>query len=63
MDMYSVIRESAKYNSYVINASQLESTKQYQLYPTGYADLNGRKYVALHSKPTPEEIKKYNIMK
>lgn len=48
MDMYSVIRESAKYNSYVINTSQLE--------PTGDSDLNGR-------KPTPEEIKKYNIMK
>jgi len=62
MDMYSVIRESIKYNSYVINTSQLEQTKQYQLYPTGEADLNGRKYVAL-SKPTPEEIKKYNIMK
>jgi len=63
MDMYSVIRESVKYNSYVINTSQLESTKQYQLYPTGDSDLNGRKYVALPSKPTPEEIKKYNIMK
>ena len=57
MDMYSVIRESAKYNSYVINTSQLEPTKQYQLYPTG------RKYIALPSKPTQEEIKKYNIMK
>ena len=56
MDMYSVIRESAKYNSYVINTSQLEPTKQYQLYPTGDSDLNGR-------KSTPEEIKKYNIMK
>ena len=63
MDMYSVIRESVKYNSYVINMSQLEPTKQYQLYPTGDSDLNGRKYVALPSKPTPEEIKKYNIMK
>jgi len=60
--MYSVVRESVKYNSYVINASQLESTKQYQLYPTGDSDMNGRKYVAL-SNPTPEEIKKYNIMK
>lgn len=63
MDKYSVIRESVKYNSYVINTSQLEPTKQYQLYPTGDSDLNGRKYIALPSKPTPEEIKKYNIMK
>ncbi len=54
MDMHSVIRESTKYNSYVVNASQLEPAKQYQLYPTGDSDLNGRK--------CPEEIKKYNIM-
>ena len=31
--MYSVIRESAKYNSYVSTGA-----KQYQLYPTGDAD-------------------------
>jgi hypothetical protein len=37
-----------------VNASQLEPAKQYQLYPTGDSDLNGRK--------CPEEIKKYNIM-
>ena len=61
--MHSVIRESTKYNSYVVNASQLEPAKQYQLYPTGDSDLNGRKYVALSKPPTAEEIKKYNLLK
>ena len=58
MDMYSVIRESAKYNSYVINTYQLEQTKQYQLYPTGDSDLNGRKYVAL----PPKKSKNHEII-
>ena len=62
MDKHEVIRESLKYNSYVVNTHKLESDKKYNLYATGDADMNGRKYVALPSKPTPEEIKKYNIM-
>jgi len=62
MDKYEVIRESFKYNSYVMNTHKLEITKKYELYATGDSDMNGRKYVALPSKPTPEEIKKYNIM-
>jgi len=62
MDKHEIIRESFKYNSYVVNASNLEPDKKYELYATGNADMNGRKYIALPSKPTPEEIKKYNIM-
>jgi len=62
MDKQEVIRESFKYNSYVINTHDLHSIKKYQLYATGDSDMNGRKYVALTTKPTPEEIKKYNIM-
>jgi len=63
MDKYDVIRESAKYQSYVKNEHELKDGKTYQLYPTGDIDLNGRKYVALSTPPTQEEIKKYNIMK
>jgi hypothetical protein len=63
MDMYSVIRESAKYQSYVTNTHELKKDKTYQLYATGDADLNGRKYVALSKPPTEEEIKKYNLLK
>jgi len=62
MDKHEIIRESFKYNSYVVNVYNLESGKKYELYATGNADMNGRKYVALPSRPTPEEIKKYNIM-
>lgn len=62
MDKHEIIRDSFKYNSYVVNAYNLEPGKKYELYATGNADMNGRKYVALSSKPTPEEIKKYNIM-
>ena len=61
--MYSVIRESSKYQSYVTNTYELKANKTYQLYATGDADLNGRKYVALTKPPTAEEIKKYNIIK
>jgi hypothetical protein len=63
MDKCEVIRKSFKYNSYVINTHELEPTKRYELYATGDADMNGRKYVALSSKPTEEEIKKYNILR
>jgi len=63
MDKYEVIRESIKYSSYVINTYELEPIKRYELYATGDADMNGRKYVALPSKPTQEEIKKYNILR
>jgi hypothetical protein len=35
----------------------LDTTKNYQLYATGDADLNGRKYVALRNPPTEEEEK------
>ena len=63
MDKNEVIRASLKYNSYVMNTHEMDPTKWYELYATGDADLNGRKYVALPSKPTPEEIKKYNILR
>ncbi len=63
MDKNEVIRKSLKYSSYVINTHELEPTKKYELYATGDADVNGRKYVALPSKPTPEEMKKYNILR
>jgi hypothetical protein len=63
MDKNEVIRASLKYNSYVMNTHEMDPTKRYELYATGDADLNGRKYIALPSKPTPEEIKKYNILR
>ena len=38
--------------------------KMYRLYPTGYADVNGRKFVALPQNVNPRDpeiIKKYNL--
>lgn len=62
MDKDAVIRESVKYYSYVTNTYELKKDQTYKLYATGDADLNGRKYVALSKPPTPEEIKKYNLL-
>lgn len=46
------------------NASQLDSKQSYRLHATGYADLSGRKYVALPKNMvlTPEIKKQYNLL-
>ena len=62
MDKLAISRHSSTYGNYVINVHKLDTTKTYQLYATGDADLNGRKYVALSKPPTEEEKKKYNLM-
>ena len=62
MDKSEVTRLSSTYGNYVTNIHKLDTTKTYQLYPTGDADLNGRKYVALSKPPTEEEKKKYNLL-
>jgi hypothetical protein len=62
MDKTTITRLSCTYGNYVTNIHKLDTTKTYQLYPTGGADLNGRKYVALSKPPTEEEKKKYNLM-
>lgn len=62
MDKTTISRMSSTYGNYVTNVHTLDTTKNYQLYPTGDADLNGRKYVALSKPPTEEEKKKYNLM-
>lgn len=62
MDKSTISRLSSTYGNYVTNVNKLDTTKTYQLYPTGDADLNGRKYVALSNPPTEEEKKKYNLM-
>jgi hypothetical protein len=51
-----------KYN--IQNASQLDPNQRYQLHATGYADLNGRKYVALPANtPITACIKQqYNLL-
>ena len=61
MDKFAIIRMSSTYGNYVTNVHKLDTSKTYQLYATGDADLNGRKYVAL-SNPTEEEKKKYNLI-
>jgi hypothetical protein len=41
----------------------MKEDKSYTLYPTGDCTIqSGRKYIALPSKPTEEEKKKYNII-
>ncbi len=62
MNKSEVTRLSSTYGNYVTNIHKLDTTKTYQLYPTGDADLNGRKYVALSKPPTEEEKKKYNLL-
>ena len=62
MDKTTIVRLSCSYGNYVTNIHKLDTTKTYQLYPTGDADLNGRKYVALSKPPTEEDKKKYNLM-
>jgi hypothetical protein len=62
MDKLAISRLSATYGNYVTNVHKLDTTKTYQLYATGDADLNGRKYVELRNPPTEKEKKKYNLM-
>jgi len=62
MDKLAISRLSATYGNYVTNLHTLDGKKTYELYPTGDADLNGRKYIALSKPPTEEEKKKYNIL-
>lgn len=62
MDKSEISRLSSTYGNYVINVHKLDTTKTYQLYATGDADLNGRKYVALSNPPTEKEKKKYNLI-
>lgn len=48
----------------ITNASLIDPTQTYQLHATGYADLNGRKYVALPTNiQLTQQIKQqYNLL-
>jgi hypothetical protein len=61
--VYSMnLNDTWKYN--IQNASQLDPTQEYQLHATGYADLSGRKYVALpaNTQITEQVKQKYNLL-
>ena len=65
MNYQSIYDMNHRFNGFIINMDDLKKgdNKQYELYPTGESTLMcGRVYIALSSKPTPEEIKKYNII-
>jgi hypothetical protein len=67
MNYQSLFDMNNRFNGFIKNMDEIKEkeNKQYELYPTGNFTLtSGRIYVALSSsKPTQEEIKKYNIIK
>ncbi len=67
MNYQSLSAMNHQFNGFIKNMDELKEkeNKQYELYPTGnFTLMSGRIYVALpSSKPTQEEIKKYNIIK
>ena len=62
MDKITIARISYTYGNFVSNLHKLDTKKTYELYATGYSDLDGRKYIALSTPPTEEEKKKLNII-
>lgn len=63
-DLISMNSSNTWRNSIIYDNSKSSDGTLYELYPTGYADLDGRKYVSLPKGTViTEEIKqKYNIM-
>ncbi len=65
MNYVSLVDMNNQFNGFIKNINDLkkEDDKLYELYPTGnFTLMAGKIYVALSSKPTQEEIKKYNII-
>ena len=63
----SKLNSTKTWNSCIINTSEIKNynhTTKFTLYPTGEADLSGRKYVALPNtlKITPNIKTKYNLL-
>lgn len=59
-----VIQQSYKFRGYIKNCDELEDNKLYELYATGDADLDGRKWVAIEiNKNIDCSVKtKYNLI-
>lgn len=65
MNYESLFDMNHQFNGFIKNMDDLkkEDNKLYELYPTGnFTLMAGKIYVALPTKPTQEEIKKYNII-
>lgn len=58
------MNQSYPFNFTIKNANSLIGTENYYLYPTGYATLSGRQYIALpeNLKITQEIINEHNLL-